>query len=123
MERDVIRFLCSKVPLAVMWKAREDKGRTIKRLPEKSTQEVMEIWTRLMALERGSMDRVEKWLGSKSTRQLCDQSRNVLSTHPVLSRTIIRLHRPETPVLGGPTPYSYKISTSHVKHGFAGLFF
>ena len=123
MERDEIQFLCSKVPLAVMWKARVDKGKTIKSLLEKFTQEVMEVWTWLTALERGSMDRVEKWFGPKSTRQLCDQSRNVLSMQPVPSRTIIRLHRPETLVLGGPIPYSYKISTSPVKHGFAGGFF
>ena len=77
-----------------------------------------------MALERGGMDRVEKWLGPKSARQLCDQSRNVLSTQPLPSRTIVRLHRPETLVLGGPTLYSYKMSTSHVKHGFVvGFFF
>lgn len=43
MERDEIQFLCSKVPLAVMWKARVDKGKTIKSLLEKFTQEVMEV--------------------------------------------------------------------------------
>lgn len=61
-----------------------DKERTIKRLLEESTEEMVEVWTRLMAVERGSMDRVKKCLGHKSTRELWDQSnfRNVFPTHP-----------------------------------------
>ena len=69
------------------------------------------------------MDRVEKWFGPKSTRQLCDQSRNVLSMQPVPSRTIIRLHRPETLVLEALSHIHIKYPHPTSNMGLQGFFF
>lgn len=65
--RDPISIL--EGPLIVVWKTRVDKGKTIKRLLEKSTQEMMEVWTKVMALERGNNgQRVKKCFRHKKTQ-------------------------------------------------------
>lgn len=51
-EREVIQFLFYKFLVGVVWKIRVDKKKTIKRLLEKSTQEMMEVQARVLAWKR-----------------------------------------------------------------------